>query len=254
MIKPALATSVFLLLAVFALKAQQTYYAAAKSGLSVREQPGTGSKVLGKIAYGTQLQLVKDTAALITIATEGFTGYWWKIKYNNRQGYIVSTYVLPAPPPKAGIKTVEQYCKQVAAPYGKPLVLGKNNFVNIEDESTQLTKQLFTNGMEYHQITGYEYMAWLYLLPGFTIEQAYLLLRLLGQYPEIIGANDVFPERSTTTKGEQFEKEIIVERENYNSRPGPVKKISIYHTEAIVTELEIYLLDQQVAIRVSAGV
>ncbi len=243
-----------ILLITLTVPAQQTYFAAAKNGLSVREQPGTAAKVLGKIAYGTKLELLKDTATLIKIATEGFTGYWWKIKYNNQVGYIVSTYVLPAPPPKTGIKTFDQYCKQVATPFGKPLVLGKKNFVNIEDESTQLTKQLFTNGMEYHHITGYEYMADLYLLPGFTIEQAYLLLRLLGQHPDVIGPNDIFPERNTTTRGEQFEKEIIVERENYNGQPGPVKKISIYYTESIVTELEIFILDQQVAIRVSAGV
>src|SRR4051812_30669271 len=89
--------------------AQPNYYAAAKNGLSIREQPNVSAKVLDKIPYGQKLQLLKDTAELKSISVEGFTGYWWQVKFNDKTGYIVSSYVLQTPPPGSGIKKLEEY-------------------------------------------------------------------------------------------------------------------------------------------------
>ncbi len=89
--------------------AQFTYYAAAKAGLSMREQPNTSAKVLEKIAYGEKLVTITDENQPVAIATEGFNAFWWKVKYNNKTGYIVNSYVLPMPPPKAGTKTVSDF-------------------------------------------------------------------------------------------------------------------------------------------------
>ena len=67
---------------------QFTYYAAAKAGLSMREQPNTSAKVLEKIAYGEKLVTVAGTDPAVAIAAKGFNGFWWKVKYNNKTGYI----------------------------------------------------------------------------------------------------------------------------------------------------------------------
>jgi uncharacterized protein YgiM (DUF1202 family) len=244
------------LFALFFCKAfsQQTYYVSYRTGLSMRKQPGVGNKVLDKIPYGTKLELIKDTVNVIEITTEGFTGYWWKVKYKNQIGYVISAYILPAIPPKTASKTLEQYFNQISRPYGKPLVLGKKNFAGILDKHIQLKKQLFNNGMEYHQVTGYEYNAELYILPGFTIEQAYLLVRLVNQFPYIIDENDPMPVNDTSFNNEQSEKSIQVQREVYGDmKQSPIKRIKIIHTEAIVTEFEIFSIDNQVAIRISSG-
>src|SRR6478609_5441606 len=85
------------------------YFAAAKAGLSMREQPNTNAKVLEKIPYGAKILTLTDTIKPVAILTEGFNGWWWKVQYNNKIGYVVSSYVLPVAPPKAGTKTLQDY-------------------------------------------------------------------------------------------------------------------------------------------------
>ena len=73
-----------LLLAVFfSVAAQEPLYVAAKSGLSIREKPEIGAKVLDKIPYGTKITLLNDEEEKKSIVTEGMTGYWSKVKYKN---------------------------------------------------------------------------------------------------------------------------------------------------------------------------
>src|ERR1700754_1673458 len=88
---------------------QYTYYAAAKTGLSMREQPNTSSKVLEKIVYGEKLLTLADNDPQVAISTEGFNGYWWKVTYNGKTGYVVNSYVLPMAPPKSTTKTLQDY-------------------------------------------------------------------------------------------------------------------------------------------------
>ncbi len=75
---------------------QHTYYAAAKAGLSIREQPGTSAKIIDKIPYGDKLTTVAGDANQPAISTEGFNGFWWKISYNGKTGYIVSSLCFTA--------------------------------------------------------------------------------------------------------------------------------------------------------------
>jgi hypothetical protein len=233
---------------------QYTYYAAAKAGLSMREQPNTNAKVLEKIAYGEKLVTVADTGPLVAIATEGFAGYWWKVKYNNKTGYIVNSYVLPMPPPKATTKTIADYFEQVSTKAGSPLILKKNDFALNEMGQANLTKQLYKNGMEWHKAQGYEYGSDLYMLPDFTIEQCFLVVRLIGQYADLISDKDAFPSKNATVKNDGGEKITEIEREKYDGKPGSVKKIKLTSTQGAITEFEIFMLDTQAVIFWSSGV
>lgn len=233
---------------------QFTYYAAAKAGLSMREQPNTSAKVLEKIAYGEKLITVADEGAQIAISTEGFNGFWWKVKYNNKTGYIVNSYVLPMPPPKATVKKLSDYFAQVSSKAAAPLVIKKSDAAMAEMGELSLTKQLYKNGMEWHSTQGYEYGSDLYLLPDFTIEQCFLLVRLIGQYPDVVAEKDPFPTKNTTIKNEIGDKSIEVERDKYEGKPGPVKKIKIGAAQGAVTEFEIFMLDTQAVIFWISGV
>ena len=233
---------------------QQTYYAAAKAGLSMRDQPNTSAKVLEKIAYGEKLVTVADNTQPVAISTEGFNGFWYKVKYKEKTGYIVSSYTLPLPPPKAGTKELQDYFAQVSAANGSALVI-KRAVPGLEEtgEST-LTKQLYKNGMEWHKAQGYEYGSDLYMLPGFSIEQAYLLVRLIGQYPDLITDKDGFPTKNSIIKNNTGNKTFEVDKEKNGSGPGWIKKIKIILEQGAITEFEIFMLDEQAVIFWSSGV
>jgi len=219
---------------------QYTYYAAAK--------------VLEKIPYGTKITIIQVEEELKSIVTEGIVGYWQKVKYNNKTGYIVSSYVLPMPVPKAGAKTVSDYFAQVSTKAGSPLIIKRSDPALNETGEFTLTKQMYKNGMEWHNAQGYEFGSNLYMLPDFTIEQCFLLVRLLGPYPELIGEKDAFPTKNSTIKNEFGDKAIEVEREKYDGKPGPVRKIKIVSAQGAITEFEIFTLDTQAVIFWSSGV
>jgi hypothetical protein len=234
--------------------AQYTCYAAAKAGLSMREQPSTSAKVLEKIPYGEKLVTVAADVNQVAISTEGFNGFWWKVTYNNKTGYIVSSYVLPFAPPKAGVKTLVDYFAQVSSATSSPLVIKKSDPSLAEMGESTTTKQLFKNGMEWHKVEGYENGSELYLLPDLTIEQCFLLVRLIGQYPDLVTEKDVFPSKNSTIKNATGDKTIEVEKEKYDGKTGPVMKVKISLAQGAITEFQIFMLDTQAVIFWSSGV
>ncbi len=234
--------------------AQYTYYAAAKSGLSMREQPSTSAKVLEKIPYGEKLITVSGDANQAAISTEGFNGFWWKVNYNGKTGYIVSSYVLPLPAPKAGTKKLQEYFAQVSAANGSPLIVKKSDPALNETGESTLTKQIYKNGMEWQEMRGYEFGSDVYMLPDFTIEQCFLLLRLIGQYPDLIADKDVFPSKNSSVKNPTGEKAIEVTRDKEAGPGGSVKKVKIILAQGAYTEFEIFMLDTQAVIFYSSGV
>jgi hypothetical protein len=237
-----------------AARSQQSFYAAARAGLSLREQPNTSSAVLEKIAYGEKIAGVAGDNNPPAISTEGFNGYWWKVTYKGKTGFVVSSYTLPIAPPKAGTKTMADYFAQLSAANGSPLVVKNSNAALSEMGESTLTKQLYKNGMEWHRWEGYESNSELYLLPELSIEQCYLLIRLIGQYPELITDKDPFPVKNSTQKKENGSKSIEVQREVFDGRTGPINKIKIGAEQGAIYELEIYLLQSQAVIFYSSGV
>jgi hypothetical protein len=231
-------------------------YAALKTGLSLREQPNTSSKVLQKIGYGQKLELLKDTGESIKIVTEGFNGFWQKVKYNNQAGYVVSSYLFSVAPPKPTIKNVKDYLAQLSVVAGPVVTVKKGNGETMGDYYSELKKQLYKNGAEWHEFNGYESGTEIYFLPNFSIEQAFLLMRIIGQYATEVGEKDTFPEKNSKVKLNRGEKTTTVERlKSYDGvTPGPISKIIIETEEGPVSTLEIFLIDGQAVICWGSGV
>ena len=100
---------------------------AAKTGLNIREKPETTAKVLDKIPYAAKISLQEASEESKRINTEGFIGYWRKVTYNNKTGYIIDAYLLPYPPPKGGTKTMKEYLSQISVAFGDSLVINNGN-------------------------------------------------------------------------------------------------------------------------------
>ncbi|MGG9963956.1 SH3 domain-containing protein [Ferruginibacter sp. SUN106] len=244
----------FFIAFTFSAQAQNVYYVAAKTGISLRETPNANAKVVEKINYAEKVIPLTDTSRSKAIITEGFSGHWWKVKYNNKEGYVVSNYLLSVPPPKAGTKTLKEYFAQLSAATGSPLVIKKTDESLNEMGESSLTKQFFKNGMEWHEAQGYETSSQVYILPGFSIEECFLLLRILNQYPDLIGEKDPFPTKKSVVTSAIGEKTVDVEHEMFDGKPGMTKKVTITSTQGAVTEFEIFLLNEQAVIYWTSGV
>lgn len=248
--------SSFLFVSIIAVAQQNsTMYVAAKTGLSIREKPEAASKVLEKIPYGTKITRLEMTEEKKSITTEGILGYWQKVKYNNKTGYIVDSYLFPWPPPKlTTVKEMKNYFSQVTVPFGAKLLVKSGTMNNISEGGWQVTKQLYKNGAEWHEHQGYEYGSDIYFLPGFSLEQGFLLLRMIPEFKEVIGEKDEFPTASKKFKKGDIDYEITVEKRSFGEEFVWVDKIHIEYSEGATYIFEMYMLDNQLVIFMASGV
>ncbi|MEP6700918.1 MAG: SH3 domain-containing protein [Bacteroidota bacterium] len=243
-----------LVLASIGLAAQTgPFYVAAKTGLSIRDKADVNGKVLDKIPYGTKITLLDNNEELNTIRTEGLLGYWRKVKYNNKTGYIIDSYLFPSAPPKASVKDMRGYLAQMSLPFESKLVVKSGSLHNIEEGGWELQKQLYKNGAEWHKFLGYEYGSNTYFLPDFTMQQAFLLIRMIPEFEEVWGSKDEFPRASKTIKKGQIDYTIKVEQEDMTEEPW-IKRISIEYADGAVYSFELFQLDNQIVIFYGSGV
>jgi Bacterial SH3 domain len=229
-------------------------WVAAKSGLSIREKPAIGAKVLDKIPYGTKISILNTEEELVAVVTEGMHGYWEKVTFNNKTGYIVGSYLLPVAPPKlATVKEMADFFKQVYTPFGNKLVVKDGERQNIEEGGFELHKQLYKNGAEWHRFMGYEYGSDTWFLPDFTLEDGFILMRLIPEFKEVFGDKDEFPTENRTFKKGDREYSITVEKEMIGDHPW-FKRINISYEDGAIYEVQLYLLENQLVIFFGSGV
>jgi hypothetical protein len=247
-----------LLIVSLGIAAQQsgTMYVAAKSGLSIREKPDAAAKVLDKIPYGTKITLIPDTIELKSLVTEGITGYWQKVKYNNKTGYILDSYLFPWPPPKlATVKEMKNYFAQVTVPFGGKLVIKNGTIHNIEEDGWEISKQLYKNGAEWHQYFGYESASSAYFLPGFSMEQGFLLVRLIPEFKDVFGEKDEFPTENKTFKKGDVEYTLTVNKLVWEGQTHPeVEKIHVEFSPDASYFFDLQIVNGELVITFGGGV
>ncbi len=243
----------FILCSTTVFAQENVFYVAAKTGLNIRETPAIAAKVLGKIPYAAKISLTEASEESKRVDVEGFIGYWKKVTYNDKTGYIIDTYLLPYPPPKADTKTMKEYLSQISIVFGDSLVINNGSMNNVEEGGSQLIKQLYKNGGEWHEFLGYEYNSMTYLVPGLTMQQAFLLIRLLPEFADYIGDKDEFITANKKVKKKGREYEYKVEKEIFVNIPW-IEKIRIDFEDGAIYRFELYQIDNQIVIFYGAGV
>jgi hypothetical protein len=228
-------------------------YVAAKTGLNLREKPESAAKVIVKIPYGTAVTIEHAGEETKRVEVEGFTGYWKKVMHNNQTGYIIDAFLLPLPPPGNTINTLKEYFRQVSTPFGDSLKVFYGSTEYREEGGSQLVKQLYKNGSEWHEFTGYEYNSMSYFLPRFTMQQAFLLLRLIPEFNMFVDEKDPFMTSSKKIKKNGREYEYKVEKEVYGNTPW-IERIKIAFEDGALYNFEMFQLDNQIVIFYGAGV
>lgn len=239
--------------AVPAVSAQsKIVYNAYKPGLSMRDKPGALATVLIKIAYGEKVTLVNaynDTAAVVN---EGMSGYWNLIEYKGQKGYVVGIYLLDIAPPKATVKTMQDYFAQLSPVAGAAVssISGKQD----DEMHSRYKKQLYKNGCEYHEAYFYESGYNTYFIPNFTLQQGFILVRLIPEFKDVFSPADVFPSAGKKIKMPPpftGEKEIKVTKDEGGNW---INKISVGYEDGAVYEFELFELHGQLVISYGGGV
>ena len=226
-------------------------YVSARSGLSMRQTPDAKAAVLLKIPYGTKLKPAHNDTT-ISISTEGLNGFWVKTTFNGKTGYIVDSYLLPWPPPKTIVKTMSDYFKQVSVLAG-PVLTIKSAADPLEEITTITKKYLYKNGAEMHEEQFYESNNNNYFLPGFTIQQGFILVRLIPEFKDVFADSDVFPTSNKTFKKEGREYLIKVEKEE-NGGSDWYTRISVDYEEGAYYHFAMFVVGGQLMIVYGGGV
>jgi Bacterial SH3 domain len=241
-----------------ALQAQiTTFYTAAEAGLSMRETPDKNGKTIEKIAYGEKVtadfKYIPADSVVQRISTEGYDGIWQRIIYKGKTGYVVNSYLWEMPPPRKGTKTLQEYVKQLSTPAGAPVVIKKNYGEFIETTK----KQLYKNGIQINIAEGYESHSETWIIPGLTIENGFMLIKLLKQFPEMIDSKSFFPAADQKIKKGDIEVSVKVMKEC--SGDGTEKYCTLYkvmfsYEQGGYYDLELMQLDGELVISFGGGV
>ena len=152
---------------------------------------------------------------------------------------------------------MKQYLTQVTAVFGQKLITRSGKTSEITESGWELTKQLYKNGAEHQDFLAYEYGSDTYFLPGFSLQQGFLLCRLIPEFKEVFGEKDEFPTANKKIKRGEQEYEIqllkTVDEVEY-SGPYTIDKIRILFEDGAYYQFEMYMLENQLIISFSAGV
>lgn len=188
-----------------------TAYNAFKPGLRVREQPEASAPLVETIAYGERVtRIFLNNEPYHPVENEGMQGFWERIEHNGKKGYVVGIYLLDFPPPKPGTATMLEYFRQLAKPAGRSLEIARG-FPGGDSEK-HYTMRLFQNGNEHVSTGFYESSYETYRLPGVSIQQGYVIIRLIDEFRHAFGPSDAFPtrDRNIEVAEPKYTKQIVV--------------------------------------------
>ncbi len=157
-------------------------YVYAPSGLKLRSTPD-GETVLATIPFGAKLKVLEQRKVLPQIKTvDGLNGYWAKISYEGKTGYIFDGYLSFLPTPKEGCTSLSKYCGDFFKPASTQLVQSLSTDEEVSDENTI---QLYTFGSRKVVLTinsGYEWGGEYITIQNLSLEEGYLLSKILFKF------------------------------------------------------------------------
>jgi len=175
-------------------------YIAALSGVNLREEADSRSKVIQLLPYATEVTILEETSKNETI--EGFSGNWLKVSANGNEGFIFGGYTIPIALPRANPTVmIDGYFKDLLVSIGFEKIhkiqynskTGKdersvssqqeieNAFNTLDLESIPVFEKeyQYAGGYRRSELSGYEYSETRGFFPGLTMQEGWLLLRIM---------------------------------------------------------------------------
>ena len=232
-----------------AASGQPQLYVSAPGGLGVCKKPSVTAKLNGKILYGEKVDVVGADSALLV--SEGFRTKFIKVAAGKNSGYVVDCYTLPFPPPKAGTKTFEDYLQQLSHIVGTDREASSKK---ISPYTSDLVKLSFDNGAELWQQVGVSSKLVQIVLPNCSVQQAFQITRLIGEFHRVVTSSTYFPLITDTASSKTPNRKVTVLREEpADDINSPIWKIHFESTSGVYEMLEIFDLDGNAVISYEAG-
>lgn len=166
-----------------------TYYVVVKSGLNLREKPDTNSKVLIRLPYGATVTATDSIK--IQFKRDNVFNFWVKVTYKGLVGYVANRYLINQPAPLASCNGLRDYFAQLSK-----ITYTSKSFREIRHshESCMLTKTIFENGMEEHNVSCEDDGETDYFLPQWEKYEVFMVLRCLKEFEYIFEVCDGVPQ------------------------------------------------------------
>lgn len=232
------------------VRADHTMFVGVSEGLSLRADKNAHSTIIAKINYGEQV--IVDSK-LNKVISNGFDTYWAAIRYNGKQGYVLYASLIPIPPPK-NISELESYAEQLSTKACQPII-------NIDgDTATGFAvtdkKTLYENGFIYTVYSNYEYISESLLIPGISIQQAYIIVQNIPYLKDLLPIDGKFPDKTNSEKSGNgdYRQTIVQYFEHIDGNYKKLQKLQFIVDEANIDGvLSIIELNQQVVIILENG-
>lgn len=239
-----------LLSVTFFFAQADTKFVAAKTGLILRELPNATSIEVERIPYGTSITTTNMATETPEIVVNNIKGQWLKTSYKGKTGYVASCYLFNVAPPKANTKTLKDYFNQLSVVLS---TVKKKSPNEGRDDYFDINKTLYKNSFEIHAATFYEANEEAYFLVDFTIEQAFILCKLIEETQPALANIDAFPIKAIKSKDEKSGNDYLLELKKYGEEGG-VYDLHIEYYKEIFNFLDIKMVAGQMVISVGGGV
>lgn len=84
---------------LFGVKTGECLFNLYPGGLNLRKEPSKESKLLATLEYGEKIEVIEPTQQ--KFETDNLRGYWVKIRYKKKEGYLFDGYLTSLPVPDA---------------------------------------------------------------------------------------------------------------------------------------------------------
>ena len=143
-------------------QSQETYFVTATSGLIIREQPNTSANRIGKLPYGSIVEVIEETNVKLQILDQGkvINGEWVKVKFENypylisennyhnkEEGYVFNGYLEKLNKAKIITTTIDSL---IFYSLYKPIKTKKNKIESQKDVEKLLGSKVTWKDVEYY--------------------------------------------------------------------------------------------------------
>jgi len=150
----------------------------AVNGLNMRSKPEADARIVTKVAYGKQVEVLQQTKVQLQLGW--ITDNWYKVQYRGREGFIYGGYLSELKPPvhlqaQRMSDLLPLYATNNFLPEGKPVV---NIETSRRGDTLKHTLVKFKNGIELELEEVADSHTALLILPT-TVQDVYVLLEAL---------------------------------------------------------------------------